>query len=303
VVEYPAIATSEMSVAIIINPVAGGRRESVGARVDLARRVAAESGETADVVVTEARGHARALAHAARANGARVIVAWGGDGTVNEIAGEVAFSNLPIGIVPAGSGNGLARELGLRAKPRAALRTALEGRPRPIDVGEISNRLFVNLAGVGFDAHVAACFNAPGNRLRGVSGYILQTARSLVGYRPRQYRLAIGGQSTSVQALFIVIANGTQFGNGMLIAPGARVDDGALDVVVVEERSRAATICRVPWLLCRSIHRVPVWSSRRTAAVAIACDEPMVFHVDGEIVQGGTTIEARIHPHALKVMV
>ena len=292
-----------MSITIIINPVAGSCRQSVGARVDLARRVAAESGETADVVVTEARGHARALAHAARANGARVIVAWGGDGTVNEIAGELAFSDVPIGIVPAGSGNGLARELGLRAKPHAALRTALAGRPRPIDVGEISNRLFVNLAGVGLDAHIAACFNAAGNRLRGVGGYVLQTARSLVGYRPRQYRVIIGGQPTSVQALFIVIANGTQFGNGMLIAPGARVDDGALDVVVVEERSRAATICRVPWLLCRSIHKVPVWSSRRTEAVAIACDEAMVFHVDGEIVQGGTMLEARIHRHALRVMV
>src|SRR5947207_3343152 len=142
----------------------------------------------------------------------------------------------------------------------------------PIDVGEISNRLFVNVAGIGFDAHVAACFNAPGNRLRGASGYVLQTARSLFGYRPRHYRLVIGGCPTSVQALFIVVANGTEFGNGILIAPGARVDDGALDVVVIEERSRAATISRVPWLLCRSIHRVPAWSSRWTADVSIACD-------------------------------
>jgi diacylglycerol kinase (ATP) len=292
-----------MSIAIIINPIAGGRSESVGARVDLARRVAAESGEAADVVVTEARGHARALAEAARSNGARVIVAWGGDGTVNEIACAVAFSDLPIGIVPGGSGNGLARELGLHPKPHAALRTALNGKPRPIDVGEISNRLFVNLAGIGFDAHVAACFNAGGSRLRGARGYVWQTARALIRYRRRQYRLVVGGQSTAVQALFIVVANGTQFGNGMLIAPGARVDDGALDVVVIEERSRAATICRVPWLLCRLVDRVPEWSSRRTPDIAIACDEPMMFHVDGETVQGGTRLDARIHPGALKVMV
>jgi diacylglycerol kinase (ATP) len=292
-----------MSIAIIINPIAGGRRGSVGARVDLARRVAAECGETVDVTVTEARGHARALAHAARSNGARLIVAWGGDGTVNEIACEVAFSDVPIGIVPGGSGNGLARALGLSAKPHVALRTALTGRQRPIDVGEISNRLFVNLAGVGFDAHVAAEFNAPGNRVRGARGYVLQTARSLMRYRPRRYELVIGGTRTSVRALFIVIANGTEFGNRMLIAPGARVDDGALDVVVVEEQSRIATICRVPWLLCRSIHRASAWSSRRTPAVALACDEPMAFHVDGEAVQGGRALEARVHPGRLKVMV
>jgi diacylglycerol kinase (ATP) len=292
-----------LSVAIIINPIAGGGRPSVGARVDLARRIAAECGETADVAVTEARGHARALARAARENGARVIVAWGGDGTVNEIACEAAFNDVPIGIVPAGSGNGLAGALGLRRAPRAALRRALTGTARSVDVGDVSGRLFVNLAGVGFDAHVAAEFNGLSNTRRGARGYVLQTARSLLRYRPRQYSITIGGIRNSVHALLVVIANGREFGNRMLIAPGARIDDGALDVVVVEERSRAATICRVPWLLCRSIHRVPAWSSRRTPDVTLTCDEPMMFHVDGETVQGGHKLEAHVHPGALKVMV
>jgi YegS/Rv2252/BmrU family lipid kinase len=291
-----------MSVAVIINPIAGGGRDSVGTRVDLARRAAAECGETADVTVTEARGHARAVARAARANGARVIVAWGGDGTVNEIAGEVAFSGVPIGIVPAGSGNGLARVLGLSRRPAAALRTALKGTPRAIDAGEIAGRLFVNVAGVGFDAHVAARFNS-GNSGRGARGYVMQTAQSLLRYRCREYRLITDGHSAAVHALLIVIANGREFGNGMLIAPGARIDDGTLEVVVVEERSRAGTICRVPWLLARSIHRVPVWSSRPGSQVAIICDEPMLFHVDGETAQGGTTLEACVHPGALTVMV
>jgi YegS/Rv2252/BmrU family lipid kinase len=292
-----------MSIAIIINPVAGTRRGPVGARVDLARRVASEGGDLADVSVTEARGHARALARAARSNGARLIVAWGGDGTVNEVACEAAFSDVPIGIVPAGSGNGLARALGLRTAPYAALQTALRGTTHSIDVGEISGRLFVNLAGIGFDAHVAAAFNAAGNSIRGARGYVLHTARSLMRYRPRRYEIAIGPNRASVRALLIVIANGTEFGNRILIAPGARLDDGALDVVVVEERSRIGTICRVPWLLCRSIHRVPVWSSRPAPHVAVACDEPMVFHVDGETVQGGATVEARVHPGALRVRI
>jgi diacylglycerol kinase (ATP) len=292
-----------MSVAIIINPIAGGRRGPVGARVDLARRVAEECGERADVAVTEGRGHARVLARAARSNGAGTIVAWGGDGTVNEVACETAFTDVAVGIVPAGSGNGLARALGLRTKASAALRTALTGRMRSIDVGEISDRLFVNLAGIGFDAHVAGQFNAPGNRMRGARGYVFHTARALLRYRPRRYELAIGGSRTSVRALFIVIANGREFGNRMLIAPGARVDDGALEVVVVEERSRAGTICRVPWLLCRSIHRAPVWSSRPASHVAVSCDEPMVFHVDGETVQGGAVLEARVHPGVLSVRV
>jgi diacylglycerol kinase (ATP) len=292
-----------MAISIIINPIAGGYTGPAGARVDLVRRVAKEYGETADVSVTEARGHARALARAARANGARIVVAWGGDGTINEVASELAFSEVALGIVPGGSGNGLARELGLIAKAERALRNAITGTPRPIDTGEIEDRLFVNLAGIGFDADVAAKFNLAGNQRRGVRAYVMLTARSLITYRSHRYDIVSDGQHINVQALLVVIANGTEFGNRILIAPDARVDDGRLDVVVVEERSRAATICRVPWLITRSIHHAPAWSSRPACDVTIESAEPMLFHVDGESVQGGTRLRARIHPGSLRVAV
>jgi YegS/Rv2252/BmrU family lipid kinase len=255
------------------------------------------------VSVTESRGHAGALARAARANGARVVVAWGGDGTINEVASELVFSEVAVGIVPGGSGNGLARELGLTADAERGLRNAITGMPKAIDTGEIENRLFVNLAGIGFDAHVAAQFNAPHNRRRGPRAYVMLTARSLMTYQPHRYDIVTDGHRINVQALLVVIANGTEFGNRILIAPDARVDDGTLDVVVVEERSRAATICRVPWLVTRSIHRAPAWSSRPAREVAIETQTPMMFHVDGESVQGGTTLRARVHPGSLRVTV
>jgi diacylglycerol kinase (ATP) len=293
-----------MPISIIINPIAGGNGGTVGTRVDLARRVALECGEIVDVSVTEARGHARALARAARANGARVVVAWGGDGTINEVASELVFSEVALGIVPGGSGNGLARELGLTADPERALRGAITGMPKAIDTGEIEGRLFVNLAGIGFDAHVAAQFNARDNLRRGPRAYVMLTARSLMTYQPHRYDIVTdGGHPISVQALLVVIANGTEFGNRILIAPDARVDDGRLDVVVVEERSRAATICRVPWLVARSIHRAPAWSSRRATEVTVETRVPMLFHVDGESVQGGTTLRAHIHPGSLRVTI
>jgi YegS/Rv2252/BmrU family lipid kinase len=292
-----------MSVAVIINPISGRHSGAVGARVDLARRIAAECSEPIDVSVTEARGHARALARAAKASGASRIVAWGGDGTINEIATELAFDDLPLGIVAGGSGNGLARELALPARPEQALRKAFTGPVRSIDVGSINNRLFVNLAGIGFDAHVAALFNSPGNRRRGARAYVMLTARTLFSYQPRRYRITANGDCMSVRALLVVIANGTEFGNRVLIARGARVDDGALDVVVVEERSRASTISRVPWLVTRSIHRVPMWSSRRAQDVTVESDAPMPFHVDGEsVLEGATTLRARVHPGALRVI-
>lgn len=290
-------------VTIIINPIAGGSRRQAGGRVELARAVAAELGEAADVFVTEQPGHARRLAAAAREYGARVVVAWGGDGTINEVASELSFRNVPVGIVPAGSGNGLARELGLNQRqPAEALRTALKGTPRAIDIGEIEGRLFTNVAGIGLDAHVAEKFNHPDNLRRGSAAYIALTARALIEYRPQRYAIETASGRREVTALLVVIANGAQFGNGIRIAPGARFDDGALDLVVVSEVSRPATLCRVPWLLAGRIDRVSAWSSTRTDAVTVRSDSPILFHVDGEIVRGGDTVHARVHPGALKVV-
>ena len=291
-----------MSISIIINPIAGGRAGAAGARVDLARRIAAEYSENADVLVTDARGHARELARAARASGASRVIAWGGDGTVNEVATALAFGDIPLGIVAGGSGNGLARELKLPIRSEQALRAAIRGSARSIDVGTIDDRLFVNLAGIGFDAHVAAQFNSPHNRRRGARGYVMLTARSLFTYKRRRYVIIVNGERLAVDALLVVIANGTEFGNRMLIAPDARVDDGALDVVVVREGSRVATICSMPWLIARRVQRVRVWSSRRAQNVTIESDAPMPFHVDGEPVMGGTTLRATVHPGALRVI-
>jgi len=246
--------------------------------------------------------HAHELAKAAIAAGAECVVSWGGDGTINEVASALAFTGVPMGIVPAGSGNGLARELGLAFDPPTALDRAIGGTTRAIDVGEIDGRLFVNVAGIGLDAYVAARFNAAGNVRRGPRTYVAMTAAALTTYRPRTYDIITADGRLTKNALLIVLANGTEFGNRILIARGARVDDGLLDVVVVEERSRVATICRMPWLLARSIHRVPVWSTRPVTEVRIESAEPILFHVDGEPVQGGPSVTARIHPAALNIL-
>ena len=292
-----------MPIAIIINPVSGarGRGGAVGGRVELARRVAAACGETADVFVTEQAGHARDLAETARASGARLVVAWGGDGTVNEVASALAFGDVPLAIVPAGSGNGLAHEFAISADPTAALTGAFRSPPRTIDVGEIHGRLFVNIAGIGFDAHVAAQFNAPENPRRGMAGYAIVTVRSLAGYRSSRYEIVTPGSRMTVRALLVVLANGTEFGNGVRIAPGARIDDGALDLVIVEQCSRLLMIWNMRRLLGGSVARAPIWSSRRVEQVTIESDTPMIFHVDGEPLRGGTRLHARVHPDALKV--
>jgi len=286
-------------VTVIINPVSGGATpEQARARAGLAAQVIAAAGEAPEVFVTEARGHARDLAAAAVQRGARLVFAWGGDGTINEVASSLLRSPAALAVVPAGSGNGLARELRVSRRPEQALAEALHGVPRTIDVGELGGRLFVSIAGVGFDAHVAACFDRD-KGARGFSTYVRITVRELWGYQASTYRVG----TDSRRAMVITIANAPQFGNGARIAPQAVMDDGLLDLVVIEARSRLETIWGLPRLFTGGINRLRGVSAERIERATIEADEPMWFHVDGEPVQGGTRLEARVLPSALKIAV
>jgi diacylglycerol kinase (ATP) len=247
-------------IVVIINPLSGpGRRDAVARGRDrsaLARRVLDETGRAGRIEVTSHGGHARAIARAAAAEGVSLVVAWGGDGTVHEIGGALAFGPTPLAIVPGGSGNGLARTLGVSMSPRRALHQALAGgAPRAIDVGEIAGHLFFNVAGIGFDAHVAALFNRPGNR-RGFSRYLMTSMIELFRYQPCRYAIRTGGRDPLDRcALMVVLANGAQYGNGACVSPDARLDDGLLDLVVIESHSPWRDVLRTRHLFDGSIAR------------------------------------------------
>jgi YegS/Rv2252/BmrU family lipid kinase len=293
-----------MSVAIIINPVSGASNPEQARRcAEAAARVLSQAGEEGQTFVTERRGHARELAAASVGRGARLVLAWGGDGTVNEVGAALAFGPAALGVVPSGSGNGLARALGVAMRPEQAIMDALRATPIRIDVGEIGGRLFVNVGGVGFDAHVASCFDRGAGVQRGWPAYARITAWALLTYRPQTYRITGDGFEMACRALLVALANSPQYGNSAQIAPGARVDDGRLDLVAVEERSRVRTLCAVPRLFTGTIARVPGVRIRQVEQAVIESGEPMIFHVDGEAVQGGTRLAARIHPRALNVCV
>lgn len=294
-----------MAFAIIINPVSGGARpDAARARVQQAGSIRDLDGAPADVLVTERAGHARELAKAALARGARLICAWGGDGTINEIACELAFGGVPLGIIPAGSGNGLALELGVDRRPDRAIAQALRAMPRPIDLGELGGRFFVNIAGIGFDAHVASLFNRAGNVRRGFASYVSISGRALLTYKADRYTVTTGSSRVEVaRGMLVTIANSPQFGNGARIAPDARVDDGLLDLVVVDERSRVRTICGLPRLFNGTVGRMRGCSIQQIREATILSDRPIPFHVDGEPVQGGRELRARVHPGALRVVV
>jgi diacylglycerol kinase (ATP) len=291
-----------VSVAVIINPISGGAPPGAARiRAELALSTVERHGDHAEVFVTERTGHARELAKAAARRGVRLVLAWGGDGTVNEVASALAFDDVPLGLVPAGSGNGLASELHVSRRPEEAIAAALAAEPRPIDLGEIDGRLFVNVAGVGIDAYVAAQFNHAGNVKRGFVEYARITSRALFSYEPQPYCIDGEGVHAEVTAVLVTIANGAQYGNNARIAPKARVDDGWLDLVVVEERSRLRTLVNVPKLFNGRAERVPGYTMTRVRKATIESVRPMSFHVDGEPVQGGTVLKVRVHPGALLI--
>jgi len=253
--------------------------------------------------VTERPGHAHQLARAGLARGISTIVAWGGDGTMNEIASALAHTDAALALVPSGSGNGLARELGVPFDASAALDIAFNGRLRTIDAGEIEERLFFNVAGIGLDARVAHRFAVDGLEKRGFSRYIAITMRELASYQPESLTITTAASTVNTSSLLVAIANGRQYGNGAVIAPHAQLDDGLLDLVVVRGRSLLRACLELPFVFTGTIDRLAGVALHRTDSAQITSPSPLVYHVDGEPIAGTLSVTARVRPRALRLRV
>jgi diacylglycerol kinase (ATP) len=289
--------------AVIINPISG-----LGVRPDTARQRAEQAaafvealGVAAEIFVTERRHHARDLTKAAVARGVEVVIAWGGDGTVNEVASSLVFCDAALGVVPSGSGNGLARELGLPLEPRAAFERALGGMPRRIDAGELGGHLFFNIAGIGLDADVAHRFAASGHARRGMRMYVVQSTAALLSYRATPMSLTVDGATREVRPLLVAFANARQYGNGALIAPHARVDDGKIDVVVVDDRPLLGIVRRIPALFRGTLDTVPGVSMQKASAAEVKAAGTIRYHVDGEPCDASGSLTAVARAGALLV--
>ena len=292
-------------VAVIVNPISG-----TGGRPELARRRIAQaeamlSARRVDgrVLVTEQSGHGSVLAREALADGASLVVAWGGDGTINEVASELAFRDVAFAVIPSGSGNGLARELRIPLETEQAFGVAFGPTERVIDAGEIEGRLFFNVAGVGLDARVAHEFAVTGLERRGFGRYLEIASRHLFSFHATEYQIVADGVSWQTRALIVALANGRQYGNGAVIAPEARIDDGRLEVIVVEERSALKALAQMPMLFSGRIGEAPGITMTAVQDVTVSSAEPMIYHADGEPCTGGNSIHAWIRPKALRVRV
>jgi diacylglycerol kinase (ATP) len=301
-----------MRARVVINPIAGpGRTRTLAACVDLAKTALAAHDYDADVQVTSGPNDAHRLAREAVNANYDLVVAWGGDGTVNGAASAVAETNVPLAIVPGGSGNGLARDLSIPLNAAAAFKIAATGSVRTIDAGDLHGSLFFNVAGIGFDARIADRLASPGAR-RGLLGYVIATVGELRAYQPGRYSIRnafdVEGQRHMADivdhpALFIALANSRQYGSGAQIAPKALLDDGMIEIVVVEPQSGFSIMKQVPAFFKGTLCEGPGLLMRSAAAMEISSADPIRFHVDGEPRVGPESMALRTRRNILRVKV
>lgn len=291
-----------MRLAIIVNPISGrtGHRPSSAAdRIAQATRLAADHPHVdVEIAATSAAGHAVELSRTFVARGFDVVVAWGGDGTVNEVAGPVIGSGAALAIIPSGSGDGLVGSLGLPRDAAAAFAAAVAGRLGAMDVGYLGDRHFLNTAGIGFDAAVVADFNV--SRRRGITGYLTRVARMVWRYEARHYELRLDDESRAGLHMMIAFANGREYGNRMHLAPHANAQDGWLDAVLVAEGPPWRQLWRARRLLFapgRPAHGVAHVRLKH----ALITGDDLQCHVDGESFRANGTLEVRIVPGAIRV--
>jgi YegS/Rv2252/BmrU family lipid kinase len=288
---------------VVINPLSGrGRHENqVHADAALAHLVLAAHGIEATVRPTTAAGDAHRFAREALADGIGLIVAWGGDGTINEVASAVMQTPAVLAVVPAGSGNGLAGDLGIPFDARAAFEVAATGKTITIDAGQVDGHAFFNIAGIGIDAVIAARFAERGLRRRGRLGYLSLSMNELLRYRAKTYTLTVDGDVLTRPVMLLALANGRQYGNRVLIAPGARLDDGLLEVVIVQPMSLALVASKLPSLFRGTLRESTGITMRAAREVDVETAGEIPFHVDGEPRLGVDRVRVRAIPGALKV--
>lgn len=292
-----------VKVVAIVNPISGAgtdTRAFVGRRA-LLREELARRGLEGDVHITHYTGHAHALARAAAADAADLVIVWGGDGTVNEVGAALLDSGSALGLVPAGSGNGLAASLGTPFVPRAAIAAALDGPVRAIDAGMLAGRPFLNIAGIGVDARIAALFNRRAKGTRGRWPYILIGLREGCRYGCHDYEIELDGEGLAVRALLIAFANGAEYGNGIRLSRAARLDDGLIDATIVADRPVLARFWDARHLASGSADRAPRVIARRVRRAVVRASGPIDYHVDGETGTIDGPVEVEVRPGALKV--
>jgi len=285
-------------IAFIINPTSGTRsKDDLPA---LIHKVLDKNRYEPTIVFTEYAGHGQELAARFVEEKYEYVIACGGDGTMNEVASALVHTGVVFGIIPNGSGNGLARHLGISMSPARALEQINEHHILIIDYGFANESKFFCTCGTGFDAYVSHKFAVQGKR--GVLTYLKTIFKEYIHYKPYYYVLKNEEIEIRQKAFLITFANASQYGNNAFISPHASISDGMLDVCIVKSFS----FFSIPWLVILLFMKKIDMSKRisivRVNEIVLMRQEDGAFHIDGDPVEEGKEIHVRMVPCGLKVL-
>ena len=288
----------KIKIAFIINPIAGRRKHK-----DMAGLISNQLNKEkfqAFILETCYGGHASELVHEYLAKGVVHFVAVGGDGTVNEVAREAFKANATLGIIPCGSGNGLARTLKIPLKAEKAIETINDFLKIKMDVGVINENYFFCTCGVGFDAKIGKKFAK--QKTRGFSTYVKTTIREYLRYSPKRYKIKIDGVKYARKALLITIANAGQYGNNAYIAPNASLNDGILEVCVLKPFPLIKSIILGIRLFRKSVDKSRYLEIINGRSIVFKKKKKRQFHIDGEPIKLMGPVKVDVIPSALEVI-
>jgi len=254
-----------------------------------------------EILYSESAGHLTELSRAAAAECADIIAAVGGDGTLNLVAGGMIGSKSVLAVIPAGSGNGLARHLNIPIDIAESLKIIGKGKKQLIDTLTVNDRLCISIAGVGFDALVAKKFSE--ETRRGFFSYFKIVTNEYTYYRPRKYRMEIDGRQVVREALFVSFANTNQFGYNTIISPEASISDGLVDVCIVKKVPLWHAPRVVGLLLTRRIDSSGFVEIIRARNVKLSRNKNREVNIDGEPVKLTKDLHIAVNPGSLSVIV
>ena len=287
------------TISFIINPLSGGKSKEYIPQL-IKSTIDAEKYDF-DIQITHNENDTLQKASRAVENKFDAIVAVGGDGTLNNVGQFIKHTDILLGIVPMGSGNGFARELGISMDVTKSLQTINKWHHKTVDTGIINDNFFINLTGVGFDAHVTGLFAR--SQSRGLKTYARITLSEFMNYKSHDYSIFCDGVQMVHNAFLMSVCNGSQFGNNACIAPGARLDDGYFDVSVVEKFKLWQTPEMGLRLFNKTIDKMSFVTSYKAKEIKIIREKEDMVNIDGEPVMMGNELTIKNQPKSIKVIV
>jgi YegS/Rv2252/BmrU family lipid kinase len=288
----------QKEIVFIMNPISGTRQKKQVP--NLVEKLLDKQKFTHRFALTERPQHATELAHAAAEAGAAAVIAVGGDGTVNEVAAGLMHTNTALGILPFGSGNGLARHLKIPVDTAAAIQLINNWPQLTIDAALANGKPFFCTAGLGFDAHIGKLFHS--TKTRGFSTYFKLALQEYINYSPQKYTLKLPAKDIERVCFVVTIANAGQYGNDAYISPQASVQDGLLDICVLQPFPSYVAAAVGLRLFQKTMHESQYMEIIRTESLTLCCATAECMHLDGEFFELNGPLEIKVVPQCLKVL-